>query len=302
MRTKFVVSALCMALLLAGCGKAKVSCADESAQNVVKDIVVNEAEKTIATFFKNSDGQASLDAAKVRATLKQIKLSIENVRTTKQDPNSTKVFCEGTIKITVPSDLLGNAEKSRELMQGETLDQLAQRNNFERSADLFTKNISYSAQPTDDGQKVYAELEGYKQPAYMLSAIAGSSLMKPVLEEKAKAQAKAQEDYAAEQVRAQAEADKQKNEQKEANLAMAKSNNALVNQQINEVWKSLPDFTQRTLLAQQRAWIKKKEIDCKVEASGKSTDAAEKEIHRLACDSEVTKARTSQLQRYLTQQ
>lgn len=240
-----------------------------------------------------------LDAAKVRATINQIKISIESIRTTKTDPNSTKVFCEGALKFTVPTEILSEAEKTRELVKGRKLSQDAQALNFENSADTFSKGINYSVQPTDDGAKVFVEVENYKTFGSMLERIVGSALVKPLIEEKANADAKVKADQAAEQTRLQAENEKQQTEQKKAALGLAKTENAIATQQINEIWKSLTEPKRNEILEYQRAWIKKKAIDCKVAAAGKTIDPIEKESYRLTCDSEATKIRTAQLKQYL---
>ena len=54
----------------------------------------------------------------------------------------------------------------------------------------------------------------------------------------------------------------------------------MANQAINELWKSLSDEDREILVGTQRAWIKKKDVDCKIEAAGRSTDPTEIETLR----------------------
>ncbi|MBS1187005.1 MAG: hypothetical protein H6R04_1023 [Burkholderiaceae bacterium] len=302
MRFKKVVPLLAAIILLAGCGKNKITCSDETAQSVIHSLLTEETEKVTASH-KKDDGTPVFDTAKIRATLQQIKITVGNIRTSKQDPNSTKVFCEGTLKLTVPTDLLNEADKGRELLRHEKISDYAKRVGFEKTADIFSKGIIYNAQPTDDGKKVFVEIENAKLPVSMLDEIVSSAMARPLVEERKVQQeqmeAKRQAEQVAENERIKAESAKQQQEQRQANLGQAKANNELINQQINEIWGSLPDFTRKTLLAQQRAWIKKKEVDCKVEAAGKTTDPTDKETHRLNCDSLVTKQRAQYLQQYL---
>lgn len=69
-------------------------------------------------------------------------------------------------------------------------------------------------------------------------------------------------------------------------------------QTIAAVWKSLSPGTRARLLPQQKAWIRKKDADCRVEAASASTDPAEMEVARLACATRAEQERTTWLQPY----
>ncbi|WP_374249774.1 lysozyme inhibitor LprI family protein [Thermomonas sp.] len=290
------------AMALAGCGKHKATCSGKDELAVVKQIVMDEAEKALAKG-KRDDGSAVFSAASARATLSKISIAFDNVRTSKEDPDSTKVFCEGTIKIVVPPDLLHSAEEGRKLAGLGAISALASNNDMEQAANAFTKAIEYNAQPTDDGKKVYAELTGAASIADFVSEIAGSSMLKPMIEAKQIEDAKAAEEanQAAEAQRLQEEQQQAqlRAEQGAANLSVAQEQNTLANQAINELWKGLSEEDREYLLGSQRAWIKKKDVDCKIEAAGRSTDPTEIEIARLNCDTAATRARTDEIRRSL---
>ena len=121
-------------------------CSSKEAQDVLKNIIKTESEKAIT-------GNDGMDISKARATLEQIKITIDNVRTTKQDPDSTKKFCTGSIKLSVPSELYNNIEKAFVLIKNPgTLKDAFQREGFEVNANVLSKNADYTTQPTD-GQK-----------------------------------------------------------------------------------------------------------------------------------------------------
>jgi uncharacterized protein YecT (DUF1311 family) len=290
------------AMAMVGCGKQKSTCSGTDELDVVKSIVMDEAEKAI-TSGKHDDGSPVFNAASARATLSKFTVAFDNVRTAKVDPNSTKIFCEGTIKVVVPSDLLQSAEEGRKLGDLGTVSALASTNNMEQAANAFSRSIEYSAQPTDDGKKVYAELTNAKSIAEFVSEMAGSTLLKPMLEAKKIEAAKAAEaaSQAAEAQRLQNEQQQAqlKAEQGAANLTMAQEQNALANQAINELWTGISEEARAYLIGSQRAWVKKKDIDCKVEAAGRSTDPTEIEIARLNCDTTATRARTDEIRRSL---
>jgi len=91
------------------------------------------------------------------------------------------------------------------------------------------------------------------------------------------------------------EAEQSAIEQKNALKDRAISANALANQHIGEIWKNIPTAARTPILEQQRAWIKKKETDCGIEAAGKSTDQTERETARLECDTRFTSSRAQEL-------
>lgn len=289
-------------LVLSGCGKPVAKCPSEEGIELIGQIVSEQAVKTL-TEKKFDDGTFMFDKAKIRATLDEIQITIENIRTSKEDPNSTKVFCEGEIKLTIPADMFNAAEKGKDLLGGPKLSKYAEGLGFDSNANAFSKKIEYNVQPTDDGKKVFAELENVASIADLLDEVVATALLKPMIESR-KAEQAAQEErlkveQATQEEQLKAEQVQQLGEQKQANLGQAQADNALANQSINEVWKLLPENIRQPLLAQQRAWVKKKEIDCKLEAAGKSTDTMERETARLICDSNVTNARINELRQQL---
>lgn len=289
-------------LILSGCGKPEVKCSSEEGIVLIGQIANEQAEKTLSEN-KFDDGSVMFDKAKIRATLDKIKITIENIRTSKEDPNSAKVFCEGDFKVTIPVDMLDAAEKGRALAKKPKLSQYAQGLGFDNSANNFNKKIEYSVQPTDDGKKVFAELENVTQLAGLLDEVVAATLLKPLLESKKAEQAAYEQQLLIEQAtkeeQIKSEQVQQLAEQKKAHLEQAQADNALANQTINELWKIIPETTRQSLLAQQRAWVKKKEIDCKLEAAAKSIDPTERETARLTCDSNVTNERINMLRQQI---
>lgn len=288
------------AFAIIGCGKQKATCSGVDELSVVKKIVLDEAEKLV-TKEKHDDGSSIFNAASARATISKITVAFEDIRTSKEDPNSTKVFCEGTIKIVVPSELLNTAEEGRKLANFGSVSALASTSSMEQSANSFTRSIEYSAQPTDDGKSVYAELTDATSIADFISEMTAASLLKPMLEAKNIAEAKATEAAnqaaAAQQLQNEQQQAQLRAEQQAADLSLAQEQNALTNQVINELWKSISEEDRNILLGSQRAWIKKKDVDCKIEAAGRSTDPTEIEIFRLNCDTSATKARIDEIRR-----
>lgn len=275
-----------LALSTAACDAlgSEVQCTADSAQAPVVDIVKEQLEKLISAKVRNDDGARQVSLSKIRAAIGQVVIQIEDIRTSKEDPNSTKRFCSGTLKLRIPTDTLGDADRAREAAGLNDVSTLADNADIERQADSFTTAIEFNVQPTDDGDKVFAETESGNNMFDFAAEVLSSALLRASVEDAQRQQSQAEAQQSAEQAAAQAE-------QRQAGLASAKTDNQLAVQTIGATWQSLGAGIRARLLPQQRAWIAKKNADCKVEAASASLDPTEKEIARLTCDTRLTQER-----------
>ena len=152
-------------------------------------------------------------------------------------------------------------------------------------------DIDFNVQPTDDGSKVFAETESGNNIVGFAAEVVASELLRASVEDAKRQQQQAVEEQNAAQSAALAE-------QQSANVASAKTDNQLAVQTIGATWQALPPATRSRLLPLQRAWIRKKDADCAVEAAGASVELTEKEMARLRCDTRVTQDRISWLGQY----
>lgn len=282
-------------MALSGCNKTPVGCSTPEATSVITDIVKEALEKSTSAKIHEADSEATISKSKIRAAIAQLTIMIEDVRTSKQDPNSTKKFCEGTLKLRFPVELLNQADEARSDAGFGTVAQLANSSQVDQQANGFTAEIEYDVQPTDEGDKVYGETQTETLMLNFASEVLASSLLRAQIQQNAVANQQAQQAEQAQQKAAFAE-------QKAANLNSAKTDNQLANQAINAVWRALAADTRRQILPQQRAWSRKKDADCRVEAASASTDPDEMEAARLTCDTRVTQERTGELQQYRSQE
>lgn len=141
---------------------------------------------------------------------------------------------------------------------------LADDRDVERHADSFTSTIDFNVQPTDDGSKVFAETESGNNIFGFAAELLSSSLMRSAVEDRQREQQAAAD-------RASAEQDAALAEQRNANVAAARTENQIANQTINALWKALPGTARSQLLPLQRVWVSKKAADCAVEAAAVST-------------------------------
>ncbi|MGA0601559.1 lysozyme inhibitor LprI family protein [Caulobacter sp. KR2-114] len=277
---------------LGGCSKLtpreETTCTSPGAISVTQGLISQEVEKAAINGVKRPDGSYAVSPANVRATVALLKITIDQIRTTKMDPNSTKRFCTGSVKVVVPLNILQDAEQARSLTNASNLDTLAEGANIQRSADAFTFQLDYAVQPTDDRQSVFAESDALGPSVSFLSETVTSALLKTSIEGQAAAQQQAQQ--------AQAEAQRQVSE---AALQQAQADNKLSQQTIGAAWKAISPDTRAQILNDQRAWIAAKAANCSVQAAGASTDPMDRETARLKCDTAANQERMTWLRQYL---
>ncbi|WP_291472518.1 type II secretion system major pseudopilin GspG [Acidovorax sp.] len=181
-------SIICLAaaatlLSLVGCGKQKVNCSDPIGTSSVTEILTKETTKQLEEI-KGSDGASTYKSSSIELALKEIGISIENIRTSKEDPNSTKVQCEASLKISPAAKFLADADSGVKLIKNpESIEAYSRRIGFEFENNSFSKTIEYSLQPTDDGAKVVTTVLDVKSIADFLSNLIAAAIIKPMIEE-----------------------------------------------------------------------------------------------------------------------
>jgi len=93
----------------------------------------------------------------------------------------------------------------------------------------------------------------------------------------------------------QQQAEQAQTDQREAAYEEAKATNDLATQGINASWNALPSEVRQRVLPMQRAWIKRKDAECKIEAANTSTDPTEREAARLQCQARFNNQRASEI-------
>ncbi len=244
--------------------KARVECTSSEATSTTIDVLKKALEKEIFSKASGSENAEAVSKSNIRAAVAQILFYVRRREEVREDPNSTKRFCEGTLKLQAPAEDLSNADEARSAAGVGTVTQLADANDVDREADTFSAKTDYDVQPTDTGDKVFAETETKSPLMNVASEVLASSLLHNVLQQAAATEQQAQQAQQAQQNAAR--------EQKAADLNSAKTDNQLAVQSILRRVAAIPPGTRAQLLPQQRAWVRKKDADCRVEAATASTD------------------------------
>lgn len=257
-----------------------------------------------------SDGSPLVDPASSRATLANVQISFDAIRTTKKDPQSSKVFCEGQTKIVFSPDLLQRANEARSMGGDGSISQLASVSLIDVSANVFSKATEYSVQPTDDGTQVYTEMTNSKAISDFVAEVSMYAILKPLLEAKIVADQKAnmealakkaiederlRQENAAEVIRLAT----LKAEEEKVSMDSAMEENAASHANLNSLWNGRLDEEQRNIIMNaQRAWIKERNVKCEIEAVEETPEGATPNqiaLTRLECDTRETKKRTLEI-------
>lgn len=170
--------------------------------------------------------------------------------------------------------------------------------------------LDYAIQPTDDGQKIYAESSNAEGVTQFLNVLLFDALQKQQLQQQANqerlAAVQAEQDAAAqaadlaaqESLRsAQQQADQHAYLELQQQDAIQRL--ATANQKLNLIWNSTNKAVRQQLLADQRQWLKRRELECRLN----SADAVieQQEIVRLRCETAVTEQRLDILKQLIIQ-
>lgn len=301
MKKLTAIVAVLSAIVLSGCGDRAVECGSEDALATVKPIFQDEVQRLITEQSRNAEGGRFASNAEVRAAVRQAEVTIADVRTTNRDPNSTRRFCTGTLQVTFPAEVVENADRTRRMIdENDDVNALADRNEIDRNVNRFEAEIEYSVQPTDDGRRVHAEIQeagtvfGFFAELLISHLASGEVREARAAEENAMAEQRRQEEQLAQE---QANA---LNEQRQASLDQARAELRLAEQTINAVWGAIPADRRQSLLEMQRAWIRRKTADCRVESASASLEPSEREIARMRCESRLNQDRSNHLRQYVS--
>lgn len=279
-------------LLVSGCDKVQsiaggsVKCDDENA----KQLVVEGFSKTVSDIASKrvkeliDTENVTIDMGKLRSTLQQITFNVNDVRTNNSDPNSKKQYCVTEFVVKVPDQMVKDADAARAVYDENNIAQAAVLSDLSFEANQLKKEIEYLVQPTDDGKKVYVTLENPDALAYFVRDIAVDSLVKTARQNAAEV---AKQD----EIKRVAEEEAAAQEYQSVLISEAKTNLDKANENLNLVWNSTTKEVRSRLLDEQKIWLKKRELECKLESSNSDNP----EVYRINCETNMTTQRTSEL-------
>ncbi|WP_257222266.1 lysozyme inhibitor LprI family protein [Acinetobacter sp. YH12128] len=290
---KFKIMCLAVAsVFLTACDKVSsitgttAKCDNETA----KELVVESFSKGLSDLSSNrikeliETENITIDMGKLRSSLKQITFQVTDVRTNNSDPNSKKSYCATDFIVKLPEQMILDADAARAVYEQNNVAQSAVLSDLSLEQNQLKKEIEYLVQPTDDGKKVFVTLENSDALVHFISEVAVDSLLKS-------ARQNAAEVAKQEEVKRIAEQNAAVQEYQEVVLAEAKSNLDTANENLNLVWNATTKEVRDQLLAEQKIWLKKRDLECKLESSNTENP----EVYRLNCETNMTVTRTTEL-------
>ena len=183
---------------------------------------------------------------------------------------------------------------------------LANRYKMKRKGQNYTTDFDYFVQPTDDGKKLFAEMDDDAPSMKFLGEVLASFLLSDEIREE-----KIEEDQAA-AAEEKKKRDKERAEQAEereideafsaeatAELDVAKVERKLASDRIQAVWLGMPKDVQNQIDTLHSAWVKKMKAQCKVEAAGSDSRKAMRLAKELRCQTLKVRSCASSLERNL---
>ncbi|MGZ5054570.1 MAG: lysozyme inhibitor LprI family protein, partial [Methylobacter sp.] len=144
-------------------------------------ITEQAAKLTADKKYDYYDGASVFGGVKVRALLAQFQIAVENINTVKEDSDENNKLCSGLLKVTVPANVLADANQARKIQHEPEIGLYAEQFNIENSGNVFTQDIEYRVQLVGEDKTQQVEIEDAAW-ANVLDQIITFALLKPTLD------------------------------------------------------------------------------------------------------------------------
>lgn len=316
MKLRFaVILSLPILLGLSGCDKvgaftsSAAKCGDETSIELVNSLLEERLQTDVKDIASYED--VRINSASLRASASQVRFALDDIRTTKKDPNSTKEFCTATLTTSLDAEMIKRANFVRTYYEQAELDEGAFQQDLTMDGNTLTYDLEYAVQPTDDGKKTFGQLQnGTELSEFLATAVVNSMQKNDVQAQKARDQkANAQNAIAERQAAEEEVAEAQRSmatAQREAasSIAAISAEQAKVKatmdykrNEFNTLWKTASAETRQSLTAGQKEWVAERDNTCTERA--RSADYERQEIVRMECVTELLGERYYQVKEYI---
>lgn len=312
MKFKSLLSLLPLTVFLNACEEksSQIGCSNEVAQSALIELINKEAYKVLSNEVAEF---SELTSQNKRSALDLLKLSFSEVVTTSKDNNSSLKSCEATISLTIPSDTYMTVADIFRENSGGNLDRHLEDMNLQQKANVFSKRVEYTVQPTDDAKTVFVKTLDNDLSSAM-GFISAFVAAKPILEQQKRERAQQQRKEELELKKQQEKIAKETQHKEEVinqpiavqqvepvqntaelptmSLSEARSLYLAQDTELNRIWSTLTKEQKKSLLPAQKQWIKSKDAICG-KTSMKGSDIAM--IEMFKCQTEMTESRIREL-------
>ncbi len=286
-----------------------VKCGDESSLELVKSLLEDNTQSYVKNIANNED--VVIDGSALRASTSQIKFNLEDVRTSKTDPNSTKIFCVAALSTVLDSETINRANFVNDYYGQADIHEKAFQQDIDMDGNVISYSIEYSIQPTDDGSNIYGQLQNGSELIDFISTEIVNSLQKNYVQamktqeqkddiEREVSERKAMEAEAEVIAEAEAIADAEATNELvnvSTEKAKAKATMDFKRNEFNELWSSASTETRESLAEGQKEWVVERDEICLSRAQ--EAEVAWQEVVRMECISELLGDRYYQVKEYI---
>ena len=171
-----------ISILVSGCNSPIKYCSTSETEQALDNLITEQViQLTSAKKNDHYDGANIFSTLKIKATLAQIRISLENIKKVKQDVNGQKSSCSAQLTITIPPPMLTDVDVVRDTQHQLKIIPYAKELHIDNGNNVFLQNIDYSVL-TSKGLKT-PTIEFLSTPfAHLLDEIVTAVLLKPTLE------------------------------------------------------------------------------------------------------------------------
>ena len=182
MNKNTLISLFFISILISGCNSPIKYCSISETEQALDNLLTEQViQLTSAKKNDHYDGANIFSTIKIKATLAQIRISLENIKKVKQDVNAQKSSCSAQLKITIPPPMLTDVDVVRDTQHQLKIIPYAKELHIDNGNNVFLQNIDYSVL-TSKGLKT-PTVEFLSTPfAHLLDEIVTAVLLKPTLE------------------------------------------------------------------------------------------------------------------------
>jgi len=185
MNIKQLTALFFISILVCACNSPIEYCSISETELALDNFLTEQAIQ-LTSNKKNDyyDGANIFAAIKIRATLAQIRIKLENIKKVKQDVDGHKSSCSAQLKITVPPPMLSDVDLVRDTLHQIKIIPYAKELQIDNGNNIFLQNIDYAVLASK-GQKMPSVQFESSSFTHLLDEIVTAVLLKPTLELKA---------------------------------------------------------------------------------------------------------------------
>ena len=278
---------------LSACGNAGLSgaaadCGSEDALQAVDALFKEELQYTLQSNLADQSELGSYDAAALEDAVGGVILALRDVRTSQNDPDSTRLACKATLAVDISDAVEREANEVRIMAELGTVREAANRHRLKNRGGSYTSDFNYFVQPTDNGDKLFAEINTDAAPLKFLAEVIGSYMLADEIRE-----AKIAEDQAlAEERRVEREMQNAYEAEGAASLNTAEVERQLASEAIQATYRAMPRSAQDSIEELHSAWVKQMNAQCAADAAGSDERASKRKANELACQTRYVRSCT----------